>query len=39
MAKKISHLDEQQIIEAVMDQSGLDEALRRHLFECSACRG
>ncbi|MGA2400083.1 MAG: hypothetical protein ABSG91_00055 [Syntrophobacteraceae bacterium] len=38
MAKKISHLDEQQIIEAVLDQSGLDEGLRRHLFECSACR-
>ncbi len=36
--KKISHLDEKQIIEAVMDERGLDGALRRHLFECSACR-
>ena len=36
--KKISHLDEKQIIEAVIDERGLDGALRRHLFECSACR-
>ena len=38
MVEKISHLDEQQIIEAVIDASGLDAALRRHLFECSECR-
>ena len=36
--KKISHLDEKQIIEAVTDEGGLDGALRRHLFECPACR-
>lgn len=36
--KKISHLDDKQIIEAVIDERGLDEALRRHLFECSDCR-
>ena len=36
--KKISHLDEIQIIEAVADEKGLDGALRRHLFECSSCR-
>ena len=36
--KKISHLDEKQIIEAVTDERGLDGALRRHLFECPACR-
>lgn len=38
MVEKISHLDEQQIIEAMIDPGGLDAALRRHLFECSACR-
>ncbi len=38
MAKKIKHLDERQIIEAVINERGLDAALRRHLFECSACR-
>jgi hypothetical protein len=38
MVEKISHLDEQQIIEAAIDASGLDAELRRHLFECSACR-
>ena len=38
MAKKINHLDEQQIIEAVIDERGLDAVLRRHLFECSACQ-
>jgi hypothetical protein len=38
MMEKISHLDEQQIIEAVIDPSGLDTASRRHLFECSVCR-
>ncbi len=32
------HLDEEQIIEAVIDKSGLDSAVRRHLMECSACR-
>ena len=37
MAKKINHLDEQQIIEAVIDERGLDAGLRRHLFECAAC--
>ena len=36
--KKISHLDEKQIIEAVTDERGLDGALRRHLFECPDCR-
>jgi len=36
--EKISHLDEIQIIEAVTDERGLDGALRRHLFECPACR-
>lgn len=36
--KKISHLDEKQIIEAVIDEGGLDGALRGHLFECPACR-
>jgi hypothetical protein len=36
--KKISHLDEKQIIAAVIDERGLDGALRRHLFECPACR-
>jgi hypothetical protein len=39
MVKKIGHLDEEQIIEAIVDERGLDGALRRHLFECSACRG
>ena len=37
MAKKIGHLDEQQIIEAVIDEKGLDAGLRRHLFECPSC--
>lgn len=37
MTKKINHLDEQQIIEAVIDGRGLDANLRRHLFECAAC--
>ncbi len=36
--KTISHLDEKQIIEAVADERGMDGALRRHLFECPACR-
>jgi hypothetical protein len=36
--KKISHLNEKQIIEAVTDERGLDEALRRHLLECPECR-
>lgn len=36
--KKISHLDDKQIIEAVINERGLDGALRRHLFECSVCR-
>lgn len=39
MAKQITgHLNEEQIIEAVIDKSGLDSAVRRHLLECSACR-
>jgi len=38
MVEKISHLNEEQLIEAVIDASGLDTSLRRHLFECSACR-
>src|ERR1039458_10368256 len=38
MAKKINHLDEQQIIEAVINERSLDAALRRHLFECSICQ-
>ena len=36
--KKISHLDDNQIIEAVIDESGLEGLLRRHLSECNACR-
>ena len=32
------HLDEKQIIEAVLDHRGLDRMLRSHLLECSACR-
>jgi hypothetical protein len=36
--KKISHLDEKHIIQALIDESGLEAALRRHLFECPACR-
>jgi len=36
--KKISHLDEKQIIEAVTDERGLDGALRSHLLECPDCR-
>jgi hypothetical protein len=36
--KKISHLDDNQIIEAVINEEGLDGMLRRHLSECSACR-
>jgi hypothetical protein len=36
--KKSSHLDDKQIVEAVIDERGLDGALRRHLFECSVCR-
>ncbi len=36
--KEISHLDERQIIEAVIDDRGLDGVLRRHLSECTACR-
>ncbi|MEN6437850.1 MAG: hypothetical protein ABFD97_04655 [Syntrophobacter sp.] len=39
MAKQITgHLNEEQIIESVIDKSGLDSAVRRHLLECSACR-
>ena len=36
--KKISHLDDNQIIEAVIDEEGLNGLLRRHLSECPACR-
>ncbi|MGC8490458.1 MAG: hypothetical protein ACP5SH_01860 [Syntrophobacteraceae bacterium] len=36
--KKISHLDDNRIIEAVIDENGLDGVLRRHLSECPACR-
>ncbi len=36
--KKITHLDDTQIIEAVIDERVLDGALRRHLIECPACR-
>ena len=35
--KKMSHLDDKQIIEAVIDERALDAALHRHLFECSVC--
>jgi hypothetical protein len=39
MAKQISsHLNEEQVIEAIMDRAGLDGEIRGHLFECSACR-
>ncbi len=37
MVKKISHLNEEQIIGAAMDQTGLDQDLRRHLLECPVC--
>ncbi|MDR3555876.1 MAG: hypothetical protein P4L55_14055 [Syntrophobacteraceae bacterium] len=36
--KKISHLDDSQIIEALINEEGRDGVLRRHLSECSACR-
>ena len=36
--KKISHLDDKKIIEAVMDYTALDTDQRRHLLECSVCR-
>ncbi|MGC9195413.1 MAG: hypothetical protein ACP5IL_08170 [Syntrophobacteraceae bacterium] len=36
--KEISHLDEKQIIEAVIDESGLPGMLRGHLSACPACR-
>ena len=36
--KKISHLDETQIIEALIDDNGLGGLLRRHLSECPPCR-
>jgi hypothetical protein len=38
MVKNIRHLDEEQIIEAVVDEKGLDGALRRHLLQCPSCR-
>ncbi len=39
MAKPATgHLDQEQIIGAVVDESGLDEAARSHLLECSVCR-
>ncbi|MDR3567240.1 MAG: hypothetical protein P4L43_04355 [Syntrophobacteraceae bacterium] len=36
--KKIRHLDDNQIVEAAIDEIGLDGLLRRHLSECTACR-
>jgi hypothetical protein len=38
MVEKISHLDETQIIEAVIDADSLEPGPRRHLFECPDCR-
>lgn len=39
MANPISsHLSEEQISAAVMDEAGLDGEVRSHLLECSACR-
>jgi len=38
MGEKISHFDDKQIIEAVIDEGALDADLREHLLECSACR-
>ena len=35
---KVSHLDDKQIVRAVIDEGGLDAELRRHLSGCSACR-
>jgi len=35
---KVIHLDDKQIVEAVIDESGLHGELRRHLFECPDCR-
>lgn len=36
--EKNGHLDSEQIVRAVIEEGGLDEAVRRHLLECSACR-
>ncbi len=36
--KETNHLDDKQIIEAVIDENGLPEMLRSHLSECRACR-
>jgi hypothetical protein len=39
MAKPITgHLNEDRVIEAIMDEAGLDEEIRSHLVECPACR-
>ena len=39
MVKKATcHLDEERLIEAVLDEAGLEEPARRHLIECDACR-
>ncbi len=38
MVKKISHLSEEQIIGAALDQTSLDQELREHFLECAACR-
>jgi hypothetical protein len=39
MANPITgHLNEDQVIEAIMDEAGLDGEIRSHLMECSACR-
>ena len=32
------HLDEERMIEAVLDEAGLEETARRHLIACDACR-
>jgi hypothetical protein len=39
MANQITgHLDQDRIIEAILDRSGLDSGVRRHLVECPECR-
>jgi hypothetical protein len=35
--EKVNHLDDKQIVEAVIDENSLAGELRRHLFECSVC--
>ncbi len=37
--KKTKHLDDNQIIAALIDENGLNGLLRRHLSECPTCRG